>query len=202
MNGVVWAAAAVAAVAELDVASVAQIGVSRPMVLGPAMGAGLGDVSIGVVLGVFAELFDLAETPVGGRLPLNATVAVAAALLLFLGPAAVPVEAAFPAGLLAGAIHAQLETVLRERRAAAAARVSARLAQDKPPRLARELSRELLLQAGATFALLAGVLACGGTLSTLWAAAPAAAREGLSVGLGLAPFLALASLAHSFRVVS
>jgi mannose/fructose/N-acetylgalactosamine-specific phosphotransferase system component IIC len=197
-----WLAAAAAALVELDAASFGQLMVSRPIVLGPALGALLGDAALGAALGIICELFNLADAPVGGRLRLNPTVAVAAALLLALGPAVVAVEAALPAGLAVGLMHARLECRLRLWRAAVSAEATRRLEQGRDPRLMRLALSQLGLQAAATFAVLAGVLVVGQPLSSVFGALPDAARSGLRLGLIAAPFLALACLLHSFKVVS
>ncbi len=109
--------AAVAA-AELDVASAGQFMVSRPIVLGPLLGAAMGEPSSGAALGAALELCSLRALPVGGSLSWNAAVAAGTAVLLCAGPTRLPLEGGFFAGLLAGRLHQAAEARLRASRAA------------------------------------------------------------------------------------
>ncbi len=195
-------AAGLAAVAELDNAAACQFMICRPIVLGPLLGAALGQIVLGAGLGVVCELFCLEELPVGGCLPLNATMAAATAVLLAAGPIPAAPEAALPAGLLAGWTHAKLESFLRRRRGGLNAVVETRLKAGQEPRLGSLALGELATQAAANLTLLL-VFMCGAKLlSSGWRASPNALRAGLHFGLGVSPVLGLWSLIRSFKVVS
>lgn len=114
----VWGGAAAVAAAELDVASVGPFLLSRPVVLGPLLGAALGEPARGAALGAALELTSLRALPVGGALSWNAAVAAGTAVLLAAGPSRLPLEGAFFVGLLAGRLHQAAETRLRLARAA------------------------------------------------------------------------------------
>jgi mannose/fructose/N-acetylgalactosamine-specific phosphotransferase system component IIC len=77
--GALAAAAAVLAAVELDASHAGQLMISRPLVLGPLIGLAFGQPGLGLGLGALYELFGLEEIPVGGHVPLNATVAAGAA---------------------------------------------------------------------------------------------------------------------------
>ncbi len=187
-----------AAAAELDVACVGQFMLSRPLVLGGALGAALGRARLGAGVGILCELFSLAELPVGSHVPLNATVATASAILMIAGAAPVPLEAAFPAGLFLGWVHRRAETLLRRRRDRLGALVEGRLARGQEPALGRlaagEAAKEFLLTAG----VLAAGLALRAPLRGGLTIAPEAVRAGLNIGLALSPWLAAAALLQSF----
>lgn len=113
-----WGGAATVAAAELDVASVGPFLLSRPVVLGPLLGAALDAPGRGAALGAALELVSLRALPVGGALSWNAAVAAGTAVLLAAGPSRLPLEGAFFMGLLAGRLHQAAETRLRAARAA------------------------------------------------------------------------------------
>lgn len=194
------AAAAALAVLELDTASFGQLMVSRPAVFGPALGAAFGQPALGTGLGAIWELFSLEALPVGGHLPLNATVAAGACLLLALGPGAAAPEICFPAGLAAGFLHGRLEARLRRVRATAAAACEARLERKLSPALGRACAWELAKQSAMTFSVLLAVLAARQALSANWLRAPEALQGGLRLGLSLAPWLGLAALLRAARI--
>jgi len=110
-----WLAAVAGSLIELDKDAVGQFMISRPIVFAPIAGFLFGRPGLGLELGALYELFGLAELPVGGRLSLNVAVAAWAALLWTMGPFPLPVEIAFPAGLLGGWLHARAEAFLRGR---------------------------------------------------------------------------------------
>ncbi|GHT38883.1 hypothetical protein FACS189437_00750 [Bacteroidia bacterium] len=70
-----------AAVIELDNVSIGQTGVARPFICGIIFGFLMGDVSLGLQLGIFIELLFVDFTPVGGILPPNGTVAALCAVM-------------------------------------------------------------------------------------------------------------------------
>lgn len=196
------AAAAFTAVVELDASAAGQFMVSRPIVLGPVLGAALGQPGLGAGLGILCELLSLEDLPVGGKLPLNATVAVGAALILALGPSPVTPELALPVGLAAGWGHGRWDGFLRRRRAGLNAVVEGRLSQGLEPRLGALAAGQLLRQAAGTFALLLAILLCRGALRRSWLVFPESLHSGLRFGLAVAPWPALWSLMRSFKVVS
>lgn len=192
-------AAAAVAVLELDATAAGQFMVSRPIVLGPLLGAALGDLSLGGRLGALCELFSISERPLGAHLPPNAAVAAAAAVLLALGPSQANAALAFPAGLAAGWLHARVEGALRRGRDRAGFQVDKRLARGEDPGLGRLAAIELGKQAVMTFGVLAVALLAGPWLSLLWAGLAQASAAGLRLGLDLAPWIGLAALLRSFR---
>lgn len=190
-------AAALAAL-ELEAASVGPFLLSRPFVVGPLVGAFFGHALLGGGLGVAIEVVTLEELPLGGRLDLSAPVAAGVAAWLSAGPEALAVEAAFPAGLAAGWVHARVERALRARRGVHARRAEASLAAGRGPRLGRELARSIGLQAAATFMVtLAAVCVFGPSIARLWPVLPQAARAGARAVFLTAPWLGAGGLAAS-----
>jgi len=188
--------AAAIAVLELDAASVGPFLFSRPFVVGPLVGTALGGPLLGVGLGAALETVTLAELPLGGCLEISAPVAAGVAVWLAAGPAALPVEASFPAGLAAGWVHARVERALRARRGGHARRADKELASSRSPCLGLELGAALGLQTAATFAVALGaILAAGPALSRLWPLLPATLRSGASVAFIAAPWLGAGGLA-------
>jgi mannose/fructose/N-acetylgalactosamine-specific phosphotransferase system component IIC len=195
-------AAVLVAVLELDVVQFGQFMISRPLVLGPVLGLLFGQPQTGLVLGACCELFSLDDVPVGDKLPLNATVAVAVSFLMICSPSRVPPELALPAGLLAGWAHQKLETLLRQRRRMFCCQAEQSLEQGRSPRLGCIIASALAEQAAWTLGLLLFCVLVGGPLlQWVWPFLP----RGLSVGLGvaweLAPWLGLGVLLHALRPV-
>jgi len=191
--GPVLGAVAVALV-ELDAAHAGQFQVSRPIVLGPLLGLALGHADLGAGVGILLELMSLSELPVGGHLPLNATVASGAALLLAGAPCPVPVELALPVGLALGWLHQRLEGLRRLRRNGLGRSVEALLRLGREPGLGSLAAAELCRQALTTLGLLAAALAALPLLRWGWSIAPEALKAGLRLSWGLSPWLAAASL--------
>jgi mannose/fructose/N-acetylgalactosamine-specific phosphotransferase system component IIC len=196
------AAAAAASLIELDASAAGQFMIGRPIVLGPVLGAALGQLGLGAGLGILCELLSLEDLPVGGKLPLNATVAISAALILALGRSPVTPELALPVGLAAGWGHGRWDGFVRRRRAALNAAVESRLGAGLAPRLGALAAGQLLKQAAGTFALLLAVLLGRGALHRCELAAPVALQSGLRFGLAISPWPALWSLMRSFKVLS
>jgi mannose/fructose/N-acetylgalactosamine-specific phosphotransferase system component IIC len=194
------AAAVALAILELDAASAGQLMVSRPAVFGPVFGAAFGQPALGTGLGALWELLSLDDLPCGGHLPLNATVAAGACLLLALGPQSVPPELALPAGVAVSFGHGRLEASLRGRRAKMAIACERALARAGAPRLSRAVGRALAQQAAATFIVLAAVVAVRPALAGWWPQAPEALQGGLRFGLSLAPWAGFAALLRAMRV--
>jgi mannose/fructose/N-acetylgalactosamine-specific phosphotransferase system component IIC len=195
-------AALILAAVELDAASAAQVMLSRPAVFGPLVGTALGEPALGAGLGAIWELLTLDEAPIGGYLPINATAAAGASLLLCAGPGGVAPEAAFAWGAASGWAHRRLEAVLRRRRAACAARCDTRLALGQAPRLGRTAWLELGKQAAMTFAVLALALAARPVLGHWWPSAPDSLQGALRLGLAASPWLGIAALLHVLRVLA
>lgn len=161
----VWGGAAAVAAAELDAASVGPFLLSRPIVLGPLLGLGLGEVASGAALGVALELCSLRVLPVGGALSWNAAVAAGTAVLLCAGPSRLPLEGAFFSGLLAGRLHQAAEIRLRAARAAFG-RAADRDAQKGRSRLGAYLISSLAAQFVMSVLLVVFVLR---TAQPVWA---------------------------------
>ncbi|MBI5241374.1 MAG: PTS sugar transporter subunit IIC [Elusimicrobia bacterium] len=195
------AGAALVAVLELDAVQVGQFMFSRPLVLGPLLGLLFGAPQIGLALGLCCEFLSLDDVPVGARLPLNAAVAVGAALLLTCSPRPLPVPAALPVGLAAGWLHARVEAVLRGRRQTLCGEAESRLRGGGAPPWGRLLGQALSEQAAATFAvLLACLLLAGPALNALWFLVPRSLAAGLDLGWRLAPWLGLGMALHALRM--
>ncbi|MDD5655734.1 MAG: PTS sugar transporter subunit IIC [Elusimicrobia bacterium] len=203
MTGALAGAAALAALLELDDVHIAQIMVSRPIVLGPLLGLCLGQPAAGLALGAAYELLGLNDLPMGERMPLNGSVAAAAAILLSAGDRALAPELAFPAGLAAGWTHRRLESALRQRRRNLCGSAEKRVLRGDAPGLGGLAARALAGQAAATFAFFLAVLLAGGPLlSWFWAHAPRAVERGLGFSWAMAPWLGLGVLLHALRAVS
>ena len=193
--------AALVAILELDAVQVGQFMISRPLVLGPLLGLLFGAPRIGLALGLCCELLSLDDMPVGDRLPLNAAVAVAAALLLTRCPRPLPVAAALPAGLAAGWAHQRLETALRYRRQALCGEAESRLREGVTPAWGCLMGRALAEQAAATFAvLLVCICVAGPVLGGLCSRAPHGVLAGLDMGWKLSPWLGLGVALYALRV--
>ena len=191
-------AAAFLAVLELDATSVGTMLLSRPFVVGPLLGAALGEPLLGAGLGAAVEAVTLDELPLGGSLPLSAAVAAGVAVCLAAGPCHLPAEAAFPAGLAAGWLHTRSELSLRSRRAVHVRRAQAALAQARPPRLGFEIASALTVQALATFiVVITALLAAGPALQVLWPLLPGTLRSGARCAVIAAPWLGAGGLAAS-----
>lgn len=193
-------AAAAIAVLELDATAAGQFMASRPLIIGPTLGIVLGNPALGACLGAFYELLGLNDPPVGGRLPLNATVAVSSALFLALGTPGVPAEIAFPAGAVLGWGQRRLEERFRASRGRLGPLVDQRLNRGLDPGLGRLALCEMAKQAAATFSVMLFALWLGSQGGKLSAWVPGRVLSGLRVGLAFLPWLAGASLLRSFKV--
>jgi mannose/fructose/N-acetylgalactosamine-specific phosphotransferase system component IIC len=186
------------ALLELDAVQVGQFMFSRPLVLGAVLGLLFGAPQLGVALGLCCELLSIDDLPVGDRLPLNASVAVAVAFLMARSPRPLPVAAALPAGLAAGWSHQRIETALRYRRQALCGEAESRLRGGGSPAWGRLLGRALAGQAVGTFLLLiAGVCVAGPMLGALWLRTPRSLAAGLEAGWRLTPWLGLGIAMHT-----
>ncbi|MFI5350857.1 MAG: hypothetical protein ACHQ2Z_15015 [Elusimicrobiota bacterium] len=190
------ASAGAVALLELDAAAIGPFLLSRPVFIGPLVGWAFGSPWVGAGLGVLFEALTLEDLPLGGRFEFSAPVAAGVAACLAAGPARLPCEAAFPAGLLAGWAHALVEGRLRKGRGVLARRAEAALLAGRPPRLGAKIASALTVQAAATFAVsLAALAALGPALSRLWPALPDSLRAGAQSAYLAAPWLGAGSLA-------
>jgi mannose/fructose/N-acetylgalactosamine-specific phosphotransferase system component IIC len=190
------AGAGAIALVELDAASVGPFLLSRPLVVGPLVGWLCGNVWAGAVLGGTFEALTLEEMPLGGCLDFSAPVAAGAAAWLSAGPAGLPSEAAFLAGLSAGWAHARLERLLRKIRGSRVGAVETRTAAGRAPSLGATLAEALAEQGAATFLVsFAALAALGPVLSRLWPALPEFLRAGARAAFLAAPWLGAGSLA-------
>jgi mannose/fructose/N-acetylgalactosamine-specific phosphotransferase system component IIC len=188
------------ALLELDAVQVGQFMISRPLVLGALLGLLFGVPQAGVALGLCCELLSIDDPPVGDRLPLNAPVAVAAAVLMTRSPRPLPIAATLPAGLVVGWAHQKFETALRYRRQELCGEAESFLRAGGAPPWSRLMGRALAGQAVGTFLLLiAGVCVAGPILNMLWLRAPRSLVVGLASGWSLAPWLGLGIALHALR---
>lgn len=190
------ALSALTALVDLDATHLVHSMASRPIVLGPLLGAVCGDPLSGAAFGAAAEALSLDRSPTGAALPLNGGVAAACAVLLHVSPAAVPAAAALPAGLALGVGHRAVEGLVRSRRSALA-EDARRQAEGGSVSWGRLLARGLgtHLAASAAFVYIS-VAVLAPALAWAWGAAPEAVREGLGRALAAAPWLGAASVAR------
>lgn len=193
------AGAGVVALFELDAASIGPFLLSRPFVVGPLIGWAFGSPWTGAALGGAFEALTLEEMPLGGCLDFSAPVAAGVAAWLAAGPARLPSEAAFLAGLGAGWAHARVEARLRRGRGFLARRAESELAAGREPRLGAKLLSAAAIQAAATFVVaLAALAALGPALSRVWPSLPDFMRAGARTGYLAAPWLGAGSLLAAF----
>ncbi|MBI5622486.1 MAG: PTS sugar transporter subunit IIC [Elusimicrobia bacterium] len=201
--GVLAAGAAAVAAAELDSTLAAQLMVSRPIVLGPILGFAMGSPLVGAFVGLVVELLSHDKIPVGGLIPANAPISAGAGLLLALGPGAVALPVAVPAGLLLGRLHGPLvDAPLRRRRGRMAREVGETLARGEDVSLGLLAGRELLLQFLANLAMLLAVIVVVKPLGRLtWRVVEdTALGTGLWSAVLISPWAGLGMLAHSMRL--
>ena len=185
------------AVLEFDAVLVGQWLLSRPLVVGPLVGWAAGDLEAGIGLGALVELFCLEELPVGSVVPPNGAVASGCAVLLVAGPARIAPALALPAALALGMAHGWLESRVRSWRAGLTASAAADLAASGRVAWGRLWARSLGAHWAVTAAFVyVSVALAGAGLGWLWGALPGVGRAGLERAWGMAPFLALGSLAQ------
>lgn len=186
---------AAVALVELDAASLGQFMISKPLVMGPALGFLLGRPDLGLLVGAVVELIGLQDVPAGGHLPLNGTVAASSCLLMALGSTRLPLELAFPAGLFLGWTHARGESFLRQKRSGFCRLAEKKLDEGVLPRFWVLAARGLFQQACWTALLLAVALAVlAPTLGWIWQDVPHILRAGLGFGFFVCPALAAIDL--------
>ena len=175
----------------LDLVSVAQTMLARPLVAGAVSGLLLGDVEAGLRVGALIELFALDVLPVGAaRYPDYGPPTVAATALAAGAPWELTLGLAATVALIGAVIGGWSLQFVRRRNAASIQRASAALAAGESPTirrlqyagLARDALRSLLL----TALVLAG--AAGAALIPL-DRATAVALTVVNVGIGLAAAL-------------
>ena len=187
---------------EVDGLLVGQWMVSRPIIVGPMLGAVLGAPFVGAAFGALFEAFSIETAPVGSFVPMNGTVAAACAVLMSAGPAAVPPAAALPAGLALGLAATRVDHFFRERRGRLTEQALSSLKAGGRVPWASFLGRSVGGHAAAIAVFIyAAVAASGAAAGPLWSVLPQALRMGLSTAFDWAPWLALAILlrAMSFR---
>jgi mannose/fructose/N-acetylgalactosamine-specific phosphotransferase system component IIC len=186
------------ALAEADAWAVGQLMVSRPAVLGPAMGLAAGRPWEGSALGAVLELLTIDDKPLGSVVPFSATMAIGAAVLFVSGPHAVPVEAALAAGLAVGAIQSRVDAAIRSQRTMLADAARERMRAGRSPGWAGLLARGLGSQVLATAALAYACAALGGpVLARLWEASPAVLRGAAAGCWKAAPWIGAAALVRA-----
>jgi len=180
---------------------VGQFMLSRPIVMGPLLGLLWHSPQNGLALGACCELLSLDDLPVGDRLPLNATVAAGAALLLTCGPRPLPVAAALPVGFFAAWAHKKIEGFWRSRRRELCAAAERSIREGEAPSWGCWIGKSLAQQAAGTFALmLACVWGAGPIVGALWLRLPHSVVAGLELAWRLGPWLGLGVAFHALRV--
>lgn len=191
---------AATALLELDSVRVGQWMVSRPICVGPLLGACLGDVEWGFMVGVMVEFLTAGDLPVGASLPGNGAVTTATTLLLSCSPLSLPGAAALPAGLLAGSCFSRLETVWRERLRALTHVAEARAARGQAVPFGRLVLAGLGVHACAcALFLYCAVVLLEPALRAAWSASPETLRGALEASLRQIPLLGAASLLFALR---
>lgn len=187
------------ALLEADAVLVGQWMFSRPVFLGPLTGLLCGDLWTGLALGGLAELFSAESLPVGTSMPFNASVAAGCSVLLSAGAWAVPMPAAFPAGLALGFAHRRIETLIRHRRSTLTSRVARSLTAGEPPDWTGLLLRSVGTHVLATAAFVYLTVALlGPALSWSWDAAAVSIRDALKFAFAAGPWLGMAALLRGF----
>lgn len=186
-------ACAALAVLELDAVLVAQTLISRPLVVGAAIGALGGRAEAGALLGATFELLGLVDLPVGGCLTWSAPVAAGTAVvLLCAGTSFAPCLAG---GLLAGLAHSKLEALERARRAATADEL-VRRAELGGRELGLAFGRSIAEHAAMTFAVSGLVAGAVYFLDAhLWPRVPDLLKAGASAAASSAPWIGLSGVA-------
>lgn len=186
---------------ELDVTRAGQWTVSRPLVLGPLLGWACGTLRHGTTVGVLIDLLCLDRIPAGRALPPNGTIAVAAAVLLAVGPHPVEPALGLPAALAMGWGFSRFERSLRRRAAGLTRRAERALEAGGGAPFGEMLLRGLAMQVLAAAAFLyVGLIGLAPALSWAWSEAPEAARRAAGLLLLWTPQLALATLLYAFRL--
>ena len=184
-----------AAALEADCVYVGQWMVSRPIVLGPLLGAVLGAPFAGAGFGAIFEAFAVETAPMGGHIPINGAVAAACAVLMCAGPAAVAPAAALPAALALGLAAARLERVLRDRRARLTAEAASLLEAGEevpwPVFAFRSVGEHMAAMAAFIYVAAA---ALGPAAGALWRLLPGPLQMGFSTAFDWAPWLAVSIL--------
>lgn len=184
------AACAVLAALELDATLVAQILISRPLVMGAVLGVLTGAPQAGLLFGAAFELLSLCDLPVGGCLTWSAPVAAGTATVIASGGG--DISLSFAAGVGAGALHSRVEAFERARRAATGDALVSRVTDGGG--LGPALGASLVRHAAMTLAVVGGVVAAAGALSSWWASAPEFLRGGADFMATSAPWIGLSGV--------
>ncbi|MBI4386805.1 MAG: PTS sugar transporter subunit IIC [Elusimicrobia bacterium] len=188
-----------AAIIELDGAHVGQWMVSRPLVLGPALGWACGDIQSGAFIGAVVEMLLASDLSVGSVVPLNGSVATAIAVLLTGGEARVEEAVAIPAALVAGFAHARIERGERIWRNGWIREIRQDVQDGKEIAFGTLMARAIGGHLFFTWAFLCVcLLVLTPGLSWGWSAAPEPVREGMRWAWRAAPWLAMARLVRVF----
>ena len=103
------------ALLELDTTYVGQLLISRPLIVGAALGALTGDLFLGLQVGIFTELIYIDYLPIGGVVPPSGAITAAVSILMnhFFG---MNIYFAFFIGIVCGQLFAFVEKFLRKKR--------------------------------------------------------------------------------------
>lgn len=190
-----FVSAALAGLLNLDAVQAFQFLLSRPALVGPALGLLNGCPAEGAKLGILLELLYIDFIPVGGVVPPNGTAAAAAGVLAHSAGGLAP-SLAFFVGLGAGVIYSPIEYRLRAARSPWNSRVEAQVAAGDF-NLTRWLAAAMFAESSAmTLYVLAwaGAAALLGLLPGLPALYPST-----DFAYSLMPWLGLSGLYFRFR---
>ena len=188
----IMSACAVIAILELDAVMVAQILVSRPLIVGLIMGTLTGSINSGVFLGGTFELLSVCDLPVGGSLTWSSTIASGTSSLLAAG--GTPLPLCFIGGIASGIFHCRLEAIERSWRASSGEAV-ALLAEQDIHFLGRALGSSILIHAFATFCVAILAVSTIDMISRYgWMAVPECIQSGASSMVYGAPLIGLSGI--------
>jgi hypothetical protein len=187
------------ALIEADAVMVAQCMISRPLLVGPLVGALCGDSRSGMILGALIEALSLERLPVGGIKSVNWTVAAACAVLLSAGPGRVPMPLSLPAGLCLGWGYVWIDGLELRRRGRLTESIERGLRAGRDigwcGLFARSLGEHVCFTAFFVFGSMA---LFGPALSWGWAVGPTCFRAGMLRAFDAVLWIGLAALLGAF----
>lgn len=180
-HAALWAAALI----ELDVQSVGQWMLHRPIVLGPLLGLLSGQWELGTAMGMTLELLYADALPIGSWVPPNAAVATGSSLILS-SSQGIPPGACLLAGLVMGSAYCPLvDQILKQWRS--------RWNASSVP-LSRILALSLALEVVCAAAFLYAFALSSPWIAAAWGLLPQILRQGAEALWKLAPLLGAATL--------
>ncbi|MDR0953056.1 MAG: PTS sugar transporter subunit IIC [Elusimicrobiota bacterium] len=156
---------AVLAFLELDTTYLGQVLLSRPLVVGSALGFLTGNFFIGLQLGIFTELIYLDFIPIGGVVPPSGAISAGIAVLMA-HIFAMDIYFAFFIGILCGIIFSFVERKIRRYRAKLLPKIERALYEGKTS-IGKVMLQSIIFQFLAVFAFALVALTIFGPLFSL-----------------------------------